>query len=240
MAPNSKAQDKAELSTPRKGAKRAAKTSTPDSPAIGSGHSRSGKKRKVSRPRSSPSKNDDDNPTWAGDQRIATKSTAKTHDETWMAGYLGLPSKYQLRCLAMSPFILPYAVEQKICSFTQTEIASAVTQLAELSKVPADDNDSSDDDNPKPLEPFEDCFSLATLSEEYIDAHEGADTDRKQIPTDKRTELLARMLLTVDKALDLIESCDDVDESRREHPRSWRQQTEPSVVEKRCRTSTCH
>lgn len=118
-----------------------------------------------------------------------------------MTGYLGLQSKFQLRNLAMSPIVLPYAVEQKACAFTQTEISSTLAQLAGPANAGDVDSDDEQSEAASHLSPFTDFFSLATLIEEYIAPNAGADNDRKKIPPEKRVELLARILLTVDEGM---------------------------------------
>lgn len=102
-------------------------------------------------------------------------------------------------------FLLPWAVEQKAFAFTQTEISCALTQLAGLAK--ADDEEESeedDDDAASRLVPFQDFSSLTSLTTEYIDPNIGADQDRKKMPSEKRIELLARILPTADQGLQWI------------------------------------
>lgn len=94
----------------------------------------------------------------------------------------------------MSQFLLPYAMKVSTCTFTPPETTKALRKLADIE---SEDSDDEDDSNIclHPLQSFD------SIKMEYLDSNTGAFHDRKQIPTTKRIEFLARMLVTVEKDL---------------------------------------
>lgn len=121
------------------------------------------------------------------------------NDEPKMIAYLDLPNKFRLRNIAMSHLVLPYANEMKSCQFSMKETAEALTMLAGIIARRDDVGDEDGDDAGKYLDPFDDFGKLETESTE-MDYGDGQ--KHKDIPADKRIELLARILLTVQCSLE--------------------------------------
>lgn len=139
---------------------------------------------------------DDRQPTWKGEGPIIGRCRHRITNEMWMAGYLGLPTKFHLRHLAVSHFVLPYAVEMDKWDFSEAELVEALTKLAEMTTTRGQGGDEEEeDDTSRRLIPLD---NFATIKTDYVEPY----TVYKPLPADKRFELLARLLLTVGHSLE--------------------------------------
>lgn len=112
-----------------------------------------------------------------------------------MAGYFGYNIKFLLRNLAMSPLVLPWAIEQHVFSWKQTEVPAAITMLSERKTFCKGDMDLR-------LTAFD---SAGDLYQDYLSAHEeGGKVKPKMVSNEKRVEALVRILITVDEELEIL------------------------------------
>lgn len=153
-------------------------------------------KRKNNQPRLTATKSDATKPTWQDDSRPIILHGDKAHDDLWMAGYLGYNTKYLLRNLALSPLVLPWAVEQNVFSWKPTEVPAAITMLSESWKFGHGDVDLD-------LKAFN--VASDVYKEYLLKRKEGGKVNPKLVPNEKRVEALARILITVDEELEPLD-----------------------------------
>lgn len=148
---------------------------------------------------------DERQPTWKGEGPIIGRCRHRIADEMWMSAYLGLPSRYHLRHLAVSHFVLPYAVEMDTWDFSEAKLVEALTKLAEMTTTRGQGGDEEEeDDTSRCLVPLD---TFATIKIDYIEPY----TVYKGVPADKRVELLARLLLTVGHSLEHLSESTEID-----------------------------
>lgn len=137
-----------------------------------------------------------------------------------MAGYLGLNTKYLVRNLALSPLVLPWAVEQNTFNWKPTEVPAAITALTESS-------DFGDGNTALGLKAFD---KAQDVYDHYISPHQqdGGKVNPKLVPNEKRVEALVRILITVDEELEYLTGELDQDQFR-EHYKDHRAQTEERI-----------
>lgn len=131
----------------------------------------------------------------------------------------GYNTKYLLRNLALSPLVLPWAVEQNVFSWKPTEVPAAITMLSESRKF---GNGVVDLD----LKAFD---KASDVYKEYLLKHEeGGKVNPKLVPDEKRVEALARILITVDEDLETLGGELDLDKFR-DYYKNHRPQVEERI-----------
>lgn len=176
-------------------------------------------RRKNAQARVTATKVDFNKPTWEDESRPIILHGDKSNDDLWMAGYLGYNTKYLLRNLALSPLVLPWAVEQNLFGFKPTEVPAAITMLSESREFGNGDVDLH-------LKAFE---KASDVYKEYVLPYEeDGKVNIKSVPNEKRIEALTRMLITVDEELETL--TEDLDYSAfREHYKDHRAQVEERI-----------